>query len=413
MINFRHLTKNIIPSNKNIVVKKALGAIFWDSQGKDYIDFSAQTLNLSLGQCHPEITRAVITQLKKYNFLSSRFVCEPLMQLSEVIINLAPKELSKINIKLTDGSDANESAFKRVRKYHKKLTIASLYKSHLGETSETIVASGKNFENRFYIGGSQKFTFFPPPHPDFIPSCKTTKEAEKISLLHLKSLLQRNNDICAVIVEPIMVNAGVYILSPDYLRGLRALCDEYHVSLIFDEIQTAFGWIGTFFAASKYKITPDIVTLGKAISPGFPLAAVLMQPQYDLLEYGEDEFTNGGNPLSCIVALKNIEILKRMGIEKMVLEKSNLIFKLLSNVQRDYPFIKEIRGEGLIWGVDFDKKTSPFSTQQIYNRALSNGLVLRKSQDGYGSSLVIKPPLIITNNEIEEGIERLRWSLAL
>ena len=182
MINFSYLTKNIIPSNKNIVIKKARGAILWDSQDKDYIDFSAQTLNLSLGQCHPKLIKAAIAQLNRYTFLSSRFVCEPFMQLAKTLVELAPEELTKVNIKLSNGSDANESAFKRVRKYHKKQTIVSLYKSHLGETSETIVASGKHFENRSYIGGCQKFEFFPPPHPDFIPSCKTIKEAEQASL---------------------------------------------------------------------------------------------------------------------------------------------------------------------------------------------------------------------------------------
>jgi len=410
MIDYRHLTKNIIPEN-NIIIAKARGIILWDTEGKDYIDFSAQTLNLSQGQCHPELTKTAITQLRHYTFLSSRFVCEPFLQLSKTIVNLAPKGLTKINIKLSDGSDANESAFKRVRSYHKKQTIASLYKSHLGETSETLAASGKHSKNRYYTGGSQKFVFFPPPHPDFIPSCETVKEAEKTSLLGLKNLIAENSDICGVIVEPIMVNAGVYILSPSYLNGLRALCDDYQISLIFDEIQTAFGWLGTFFAASRYKASPDILTMGKAISPGFPLAAILMRPKYDVLEYGEDEFTNGGHPLSCAVALKNIEIIKHMKIKKIVSERSALILKLLTALQKKHPFIKEIRGEGLIWGIDFGKNISPLGANQIYTRALSNGLILRKSCDGLGSSLVIKLPLTITAAEIEEGIKRLEQSL--
>lgn len=413
MINFSYLTKNIIPSNKNIVVKKARGAILWDSQDKDYIDFSAQTLNLSLGQCHPELIKAASAQLNRYTFLSSRFVCEPFMQLAKTLIELAPNKLTKVNIKLSDGSDANESAFKRVRKYHKKQTIVSLYKSHLGETSETIAASGKHFENRSYIGGCQKFVFFPPPHPDFISSCKTIEEAEQASLLCLKKLLEKNNDICAIIVEPIMVNAGVYILSPNYLRELRTICDKSNIGLIFDEIQTAFGWLGTFFAASKYKVTPDILTMGKAISPGFPLAAILMRSKYDVLDYGEDEFTYGGHPLSCVVALKNIEILKHIKMEKTVTEKGFLISKLLLVLKKKHRFIKEIRGEGLIWAVDFGKNIPIADIDRIYKKALSNGLILRKSQDGLGSSLVIKLPLIITDPEIKKGVERLDRSLAL
>lgn len=411
--NWRFLTKNIIPSANNVVIKKAKGVVLWDANGKDYIDFSAQTLNLSLGQCHPELVKAAAAQLNRYTFLSSRFVCEPFMQLAKTLVELAPKELTKVNIKLSDGSDANESAFKRVRKYHKKQTIVSFYKSHLGETSETIASSGKHFENRSYIGGSQKFVFFPPPHPDFISSCKTIKEAEEISLKCLKKILEENNDICAIIIEPIMVNAGVYILSPNYLRELRNVCNKFNIGLIFDEIQTAFGWLGTFFAASKYKVTPDILTMGKAISPGFPLAAVLMRSKYDVLDYGEDEFTYGGHPLSCAVALKNIEILKHIKMEKTVTEKGFLIFKFLSALQKKHQFIKEIRGEGLIWAVDFGKNISIADIDRIYKKAVSNGLILRKSQDGLGSSLVIKLPLIIAGSEIKKGMERLDRSLAL
>lgn len=411
--NYWFLTKNIIPSANNLVIKKARGVTLWDTSGKDYIDFSAQTLNLSLGQCSPKLTKAAITQLNRYTFLSSRFVCEPFMQLAKTLIELAPEELTKVNIKFSDGSDANESAFKRVRKYHKKQTIASLYKSHLGETSETIAASGKHFDNRSYIGGSQKFVFFPPPHPDFIPSCKTIEEAEQASLLCLKKLLEKNNDICAIIVEPIMVNAGVYILSPNYLKELRTLCDKFKIGLIFDEVQTAFGWLGTFFAASKYKVTPDILTMGKAISPGFPLAAILMRSKYDVLDYGEDEFTYGGHPLSCAVALKNIEILKHIKMEKTVTEKGFLISKLLLVLKKKHQFIKEIRGEGLIWAVDFGKNISTVDIDRICKKALSNGLILRKSQDGLGSSLVIKPPLIITDSEIKKGMKRLDRSLAV
>lgn len=298
-----------------------------------------------------------------------------------------------------------------MRKYHKKQTIASFYGSRLGETSETINANGKHFENRQYIGGSQKFEFFPPPHSNFIPSCKTTKEAENFSLLSFQKLLEKNDDICAVIVEPIMVNAGVYLLSPSYLGRLRVLCDKHQIALIFDEIQTAFGWLGTFFAASKYKVIPDILTLGKALSPGFPLAAILMRPKYDVLNYGEDKFTYGGHPLSCAVALQNIKILEQIKMNSIVLEKSILIFKLLSEMQKKNSLIKEIRGEGLIWGIDFGTKTSFLKVEKIYKLALSNGLILRKSQDGLGSSLIMKLPLIIAEKEIREGIKRFERSL--
>jgi len=405
------LTKNIAPSNEEIIIVKAKGLRVWDKKGKDYIDFSSQTLNLNLGQSHPLLISAAKRQLAKYSFLSSRFMSTPFLNLAKTLVRLAPKGLTKVNLKLTNGSDANESAFKRARKYHKKPTIVSFYFSHLGETSETISASGKHFKNRSYIGGSQCFAFFHPPHPDFIPSAKSIAEAERASLTELSELLEKRGDICGVIVEPIMVNAGVYVLSPSYLKSLRGLCTRCNVALIFDEVQTAFGWLGTFFAADKAGVTPDILTVGKALASGFPLAAVLMKEKYDVLEYGEDEFTYGGHPVSCAVALKNIEILEKMNLAETVLEKETFIKNLLYGLKNDYPFIKEVRGTGLIWVIDFDEKKSPRSASEIYDRAIKNGLILRKSKDGEGSALVIKPAVTVSFEELTEGFKRFRKAI--
>lgn len=401
------LVKNILPANPAITIDRARGAILWDSAGKDYIDFSSQTLNVSLGQCHPRLTRAAITQLKKYTFLSTRFVSEPLTLLAHELVKLAPAGLSKVNLKLTNGSDANESAFKRVRKYHKKQIIVAFSWSHHGETSETINASGKHFENRHYIGGSEKFLFFNPPHQEFFPSAKTSEEAERASLRQLSHLIETHSDICAVIVEPILVNAGVYILSKNYLTGLRKLCDQHGISLIFDEIQTMGGWLGEIFAAKKYGVTPDLITLGKALSPGFPLSGILMKEEYDVLDYGEDEFTYGGHPVSCAVALENLRILQEMPLGRVVHEREKIIRSTLTKFKQKFSFIKEIRGDGLIWAIDFDVDRSPKTPGEIYQNALRNGVILRKSRDGAGSSLVIKPPLVISKKQLQNGLGRV------
>lgn len=405
------LVRNILPADPAITIRRAKGAVLWDSTGKDYIDFSSQTLNLSLGQCHPSLSRVAIRQLKQFTFLSTRFVSEPLVKFALELVKLAPAGLSKVNLKLTNGSDANESAFKRVRKYHQKQTILACSWSHHGETSETINASGKRFENRYYIGGSGKFLFFNPPHQDFFPFAKTLQDAESTSLAQVSRLIETHPDTCAVIVEPILVNAGVYILSPWYLKRLRRLCDRYEISLIFDEIQTMGGWLGDMFAAQKYGVTPDLITLGKALSPGFPLAGVLMKEEYDVLDYGEDEFTYGGHPVSCAVALATLDILQKMSIERHVWEREKIIKQTLEQYQRTFRFIKEIRGVGLIWAIDFDLEQAPLTPSEIYQRALQNGVVLRKSRDGMGSSLVLKPPLVISKQQLRIGFERLLRAL--
>jgi len=397
------LTKNIAPAG-NIVVVRASGSTIWDQQGKAYLDFASQTLNLNWGHSHPEIVRAAKDQLDQFYFLSTRFVSPPLMDLAEKIVRISPNDLSTINLKLTNGSDANESAIKRARKFTGKHKIATFFHSHLGETAETICASGKHFENRKYIGGSQEFVFFKPPHPDFFGGNISFPASESRSLAEFEKLAQ-TNELAGVIVEPVMVNAGAYVLSKHYLLELRRLCDNYGISLIFDEIQTAFGWLNDFFAASIRQVVPDMITLGKALSSGFPLAGILMKPKYDVLDYCEDEFTYGGHPVSCAVALKNIHLLENAFNMNAFDKTIDILNNHLSELKNQFSQIKEVRGEGFIRAIAFDPNQC--QANRVYETCLSKGLITRKTQDGHGSAIVIKPPLVVTEQEIGRAFDIL------
>lgn len=402
-----HFTKNSKPSSIEIV--HAEGVQFYDQNGQRYLDFSSQTLNLNLGQCHPVIVKAAIQQIQALTFVSSRFINPPLMELVYELLQIAPEGLDMINLKLVNGSDANESALKRARKLRKKQYIISFFKSHLGESGETLSASG-NKES--YIGGSNHFLFITPPFKSFLKK-EDEKFCEEKSLLEIKQIFQKRNDIAGIILEPIMVNAGAFCFSKSYLMELRNLCDRFDTTLIFDEIQTAFGWLGTHFAANLFDVTPDILTMGKGISAGFPLAGVLMKKEYDVLDYGEDEYTYGGHPVSCATAIANIRLLRTTNILNDVMKKAESLSFLLANLQRRYNYIREIRGYGFIIGIEFD----PFHFDQgvnsgkIYNECLSRGLVLRKTENGKGNSLVLKPPLITSMAEIEEAVSILETSI--
>lgn len=271
------LTKNTKPLP--IKVWKAKGVNFYDYKKKIYLDFSSQTLNLNFGQLHPKITTAVINQARKLTFLSSRFINPVLLDVAQELLEISPPDLTKINLKLVNGGDANESAFKRVRKLHNKQYIIAFQKTHLGESSETLSASAKTDK---YIGGSGKFLFVAPPFNQFFKGNSKPLDFNEYSLHEINELLEKRDDVAAIILEPVMVNAGVYGFSSYYLRRLKEMCQRYSISLIFDEVQTAFGWLGTYFAADYFGVTPDLITMGKGLAAGYPLAAILMKDEYDV-----------------------------------------------------------------------------------------------------------------------------------
>lgn len=402
------LTKNILPLN--IVVRKAKGTKFWDYNGKEYLDFSSQTLNLNLGNSPNIVKKAFLKQFKKFTFLSTRFTSRVLIELADELIRISPKGFSKVNLKLTNGSDANESAFKRVRTYRKKPYIVSFYWSHLGESCETLSASGKDF-NLKKLSGSKNFIYI--PNPFMLKNQGYSLESSENQVLEqLRSLFRQRNDIAAIIIEPIMVNAGGFSFSKRFLKELRNMCSKNNISLIFDEIQTAFGWLGTFFASNFFGVTPDIITLGKGLSGGFPLAAIIMKEEYDLIDYGEDEYTYGGHPISCAIALEVITFLKHSDIFSQVTKKGNLLKKLLSEIAKtNKEYIKEIRGYGLILSLEFYQDKHKDLADRVYRTALDKGLVLRKSFDGHGPSLVLKPPITVSVNEINKATKLLSESI--
>lgn len=407
-MNVSILTKNIVPLN--ILVKKAKGVKFWDYNGKEYLDFSSQTLNLNLGNSPDIAKKAFLEQFEKFTFLSTRFTSNVLIELANELVRIAPKGLNKVNLKLTNGSDANESAFKRVRAYRKKPYIVSFYWSHLGESCETLSASDKHFNSKNF-SGSKNFIYVPNPFM-LADQGQSLESSENQVLEQLQFMFQERDDIAAIIIEPIMVNAGGFIFSKRFLKGLRNICSENNISSIFDEIQTAFGWLGTFFASNFFDVTPDLMTLGKGLSSGFPLAAIIMKDEYDVLDYGEDEYTYGGHPISCAIALETIRFLQNSNIFTEVIKKSDLLKKSLLEITKlNKKYIKEVRICGLIASLEFYQDKHKDFADSVYKTALDKGLVLRKSFNGLGSSLVLKPPLIASTDEINRATELLAESI--
>lgn len=396
-----YFSKNTTPQGRPFTYGR--GAMVQDSSGKQYIDLCAQTLNLNLGQCHPQIIKAVDKQLHRLTYASSRYSSDVAESLSKLLINITPSRFKKVNLKCISGSDANECALKMVRKKTGKNGVVTLLHSHHGQTIEAMRISGKNFAASFL--GERHNNFIDPP---YCFRCPFKKKPETCSLECLggleKHLKNKRNDIAAVFIEPIMVDAGVITPPRKYHIKLRELCNIYKVALVYDEVQTAFGWLGTMFAMDYYKVEPDILTLAKGLGAGFPLGAVIMSKEYDVLTYGEHEMTYGAHPISCTAAKMMINILKEKELAK-VIKKSKLVEKQLKKLASQHKIIGDVRGVGLLRGIEIVKpdtlEPDEKKTKWLFKNLLRRGFILRMSKAGqHANVLQFKPPLIITTNQL-------------
>ena len=416
-----HLAKNTIPSLPEIV--NGNGVNIYDINGNRYIDLSSQTCNLNLGHNHPVILNAVNKAMNKGipYFISGRFKNSFFNELAEELVNLAPIESPKVNLRLCNGSDANEDAFKRTRKYHKengRKIIVTQNESHHGQSSETMSASGKHFPKELYDyhGGSNNFFYIEPCNVYRKP--KNISEDEYIEKCtdNLKNLVYNRKDIGGLMMELIQIDAGVVPQPKNYVKKVEEICKENDIIFMVDEVQTAFGWYGKIFASEYYGISPDVITIGKSLTAGFPsMAATIFNEKLDNLCNGESEHTHGGQIYPCIAALSNLDYLQNSGILDIVKEKSNHFMRHLEDFKNKYKQIGDIRNCELIFGIDFINKDGTDNDEaayNTYNNAIKNNVFLIHLRKGRKKNvLLIKPPIIINHDEIEYSMNLLDKSL--
>ncbi len=413
----QHLAKNMIPSNTELV--KGRGIKVYDSNGKEYLDLTSQTLNLNLGHGHPAIVNSIRELVNSDDFpyyISPRYKNRYVEKLAEKLVELSPEGLNKVNLHLCNGSDANEDGLKRARKYHRdnnRRMIVSFNGSYLGTSSEVISASGGNFYKEPCLGGSGDYLFIDPFKIDKKPKGMTLEEHIDCKVKEFEDIVRRRGDVAGVIMEIIPFNGGILVPPKEYIKGLEKVCNENDVAMIVDEVQTAFGWCGDIFASNVYEVKPDIITMGKGMTAGFPaLAATVFKEKYDVLSGGTSENTFGAQSLGCIAALANIDYLVLSSIMNEVPKKHERFMEHLQRMKEEYYFIGDVRGLGLILGIDFiHKDNSPDMDKNIdvYHAAFDRGLMVNvsTSEKGRQNVISIKPPLTISLEEIDDAMERL------
>ncbi len=352
-----------------IAIKKAYGAVVIDVNGKEYIDCVAGIAVNNVGHCHPAVVEAIKQQAEELIHVSNLYYTEQQALLAEELVNLT--EIDRVFF-CNSGTEAVEGALKLARKATgKKEFIAAEHAFH-GRTRGALSVTHKE---------KYRKPFEPLAPAVFVPY----NDADAIRAAITE-------DTAGVILEPLQGEAGVIIPSDKYLREVREICDETGTLLMLDEVQTGFGRTGKWFAREYSGIEPDIMTLAKAIGGGFPMGAMLAREDVAAnFGRGDHASTFGGNALSCAAALANIEVIKK---EKLVARSGELgayFMKKLKSLDKDY--VKEIRGKGLMVGMELSIKC-----EDIVSRARELGVLLNCTSD---SVLRFVPPLTITREQLD------------
>ena len=361
-----------------LCLEKAKGAKVWDIDGKEYLDFFPGWAVSGIGHCHPTVVRAIEKQASKLLHVSNNYYSELQAKLAEAIVeNSFPGKVFFAN----SGAEANEAAVKLARKYGHdsgRFEIITCLKSFHGRTLAMITATGQDKVKAGFQPLLQGFVHIPFNDLEALKEAITDKTI-------------------AVMLEPIQCEGGINIADKEYMKNLRAICDDKDLVLILDEVQTGMGRSGKMFAYQNYGITPDCMTLAKALGGGLPIGVCVAREKFqDVLTPGTHASTFGGSPIVSAAALAVFEAIKTQKLIRNANVMGAYIRKKLEALKKKYLFIKEIRSVALIIGVELKIKG-----ENIYKECLKEGLLINCTQD---TVLRIMPPLNVTKREADKAI---------
>lgn len=371
-----------------VIPVEGKGARCRDQHGIEYIDFAGGIAVNAVGHCHPVLVEALTRQAHRLWHTANVFANEPALRLARALTAVSFADRVFFS---NSGAEANEAAFKLARRYGINTG---------GAGKHEIVAIQNSFHGRTLfavsVAGQPKYS------EGFGPAIAGIRH---VALNDIKALeMAVSARTCAVVVEPIVGESGVVPAERAYLRRARELCDQYQALLIFDEVQTGMGRLGTLFAYQYFDVVPDVMTLAKAIGCGFPLAATLTRKTYaDHLGYGTHGSTFGGNPLACAVGEAALRLINDPKVLQGVRARHTHLVSALGIIGKRYGLFEKVRGIGLLLGCVL---AEPWKGQAGYivNRCLEHGLMVLQA----GADVIrLAPSLLIEESEIDEGLTRL------
>lgn len=367
-----------------LLLVRGKGTRVWDLNGKEYLDFFAGLAVCNLGHCHPKVVKAIQDQAEKLIHVSNLYYIEPQIELASL---LCKHSFAGKVFFCNSGAEANEGALKLARKYAKekigedRYEVITMENSFHGRTLATLTATAQKKYHKGYGPLMPGFKYVP------FNDLKAVREAI-------------GPKTCAVLLEPIQGEGGVNIPSEGYLKGLREICDEKGILLILDEVQVGMGRTGKLFAYEHEDMKPDLLTVAKSLAGGVPIGALLIRDEIaKSFEPGDHASTFGGNPLATAAGVAALSAILEEGMLDHCQKVGEYFLSRLEEIKKKFPFVQEVRGRGLILGMELKIEGA-----EIVKKMMKKGFLINCTA---GNVLRFLPPLIVTEEEVDRMISAL------
>jgi taurine---2-oxoglutarate transaminase len=413
-----------------IPVKRAQGVYFWDVDGKRYLDFNSMVMCVNIGHGDQRVIQAIIAQAQELPFAGPGMATRPRAQLGQLLAEITPAGLNRFLFTL-GGADANENAVKLARAYTGKHKILARYRSYHGATAGAMALTGDprrlSWEPNLmpgvvhFLDPYRYRSTFHRTNPD-IPQAEFCQDY----LNHLEEIIlyEGPQTIAAVLLETVTGTNGIIIPPQGYLPGVRALCDRYGILLITDEVMSGFGRTGKWFAVDHWEVKPDLLTMAKGLTSAYaPLGAVAMREEI-AEHFNERVFQSGltytAHPISLAAAIANIQVIRQDRLVERTYQMGPVLHRMLADLGEQHPSVGEVRSIGLFGVIELvrDRRSkepmAPFDSSSpemiaLRKRLLDQGLFLYS----HWHTLLIIPPLIITEAQLAEGFQILDEALEI
>ncbi|QTL97756.1 aminotransferase class III-fold pyridoxal phosphate-dependent enzyme [Iocasia frigidifontis] len=401
-----------------IVVEKAKGIYFWDSNGKKYFDMSSQLVNVNIGHGNMKVIEAIQEQAEKMTYMGPGFAVDVKSELASKLLDIAPKNMKKVFFTI-GGADANENAIKMAKMFTGRDKIFSRYRSYHGATygAANLTGEPRRFPAEPGIPGFIKFF-----DPYLYRSPVDFKDEEEACNYYLEQLTEQiiyegRDSVAAIFLETVTGSNGVIIPPENYLKGVREICDEFGILMVCDEIMAGFGRTGEWFACDNWGVVPDLITFAKGITSGYlPLGGVLVSQ--DIADFFNDTtlmcgLTYSGHPMGCAAGIATLDVYQEEGLIKNSKLRGKVLGEELELLKEKHPSVGDVRYIGLFSAIELVKdKVSkeplvPYGQDPgkimplILSKLIKQGFFTYTHEN----IIIVAPPLIIKEEEIKEAMQ--------
>ncbi len=402
------------PRGYPFVMDHGRGTEVWDVDGNRFLDFAAGIAVVATGHSHPQVVKAIQDQAEQFIHISSDFYHETWVKLAERFNEIAPFDGLAASFMTNSGTESVESAIKLARYHSQRPQFIGFLGAFHGRTLGAIsfTASKSSYKGRFFpLVNGVVHAPFPDPYRPVLARRKGEGYGETVVRFIEEQILARilpPDEVAGFLIEPIQGEGGYIVPPPDFFPALREVCDKYGILLIADEVQSGMGRTGKWWAIENFGVEPDMITSAKGIASGMPLGALITRKELMSWPKGSHGNTYGGNPISCAASLATIDLIEKQYLQN-ARDVGDYTLDALSEIMARHPSIGDVRGIGLMIGVEFikDRETKEPAValrNEIVNLAFTRGMLTL----GCGNSTIrLSPPLSTSRAEVDEALKIL------